>query len=62
MGKAGQLLLDRETEYTGLGALDPDDPGTIYLSTPIDRAAAPNWAHNRFFDGTSGMTVGAGGR
>ena len=29
LGKAGQLLLDRETEYTGLGALDPDDPGTI---------------------------------
>jgi hypothetical protein len=27
---------DDEQDYTGLGALDPDDPTTIYISTPYD--------------------------
>lgn len=34
--KAGPKLYDDEQDYTGLGALDPDDPSTIFISTPYD--------------------------
>jgi hypothetical protein len=34
--KAGPKLYDSEQDYTGLGALDPDDPTTIFISTPYD--------------------------
>ncbi|HEY7376847.1 MAG TPA: hypothetical protein VIF57_32110, partial [Polyangia bacterium] len=34
--KAGAKLYASEEDYTGLGALDPDDPHTIYISTPYD--------------------------
>lgn len=34
--RAGKKLYGSEQDYTGLGALDPDDPGTIYVSTPLD--------------------------
>lgn len=34
--KAGTKLYGDEQDYTGLGALDPDDPSTIYVSTPYD--------------------------
>ena len=34
--KAGPKLYAAEQDYTGLGALDPDDPHTIYISTPYD--------------------------
>jgi hypothetical protein len=34
--KAGPKLYASEEDYTGLSALDPDDPHTIYISTPYD--------------------------
>jgi hypothetical protein len=34
--KAGPKLYDSEEDYTGLSALDPDDPHTIYVSTIYD--------------------------
>ncbi len=36
LAKAGSHLYADEQDYTGLGALVPDDPTTIYLSTPYD--------------------------
>jgi hypothetical protein len=42
--KAGPKLYSSEQDYTGLGALVPDDPTTIYISTPYDprdEAVAP---------------------
>ena len=34
--RAGTKLYDSEQDYTGLGALDPDNPHVIYVSTPYD--------------------------
>jgi len=36
LAKAGPQLYGDEQDYTGLGALHPDDPTTIYISTPYD--------------------------
>ena len=36
LAKAGTKLYAAEQDYTGLGALVPDDPTTIYISTPFD--------------------------
>jgi hypothetical protein len=36
IAKAGARLYSSEQDYTGLIALDPHDPNTIYMSTPID--------------------------
>ena len=36
LGKAGKKMYDSEQDYTGLGALDPNNPATIYISTPYD--------------------------
>jgi hypothetical protein len=33
IGKAGTKMYDSEQDYTGLGALCPDDPGKIYISS-----------------------------
>jgi hypothetical protein len=38
LAKAGTKLYDSEQDYTGLGALDPDNPHVIYISTPFDPA------------------------
>ena len=36
LAKAGTKLYAAEQDYTGLGALVPDDPTTIYISTPFN--------------------------
>jgi len=36
LGRAGKKLYSSEQDYTGLGALDPNDASTIYISTPFD--------------------------
>lgn len=36
LGKAGLKLYASEQDYTGLGALCPNDPNTIYISTTYD--------------------------
>jgi hypothetical protein len=33
---AGKKMYDSEQDYVGLGALHPNDPNTIYISTPYD--------------------------
>jgi autotransporter-associated beta strand protein len=36
LAKAGGFLYAAENDYTGLGALHPNDPNTLYISTKID--------------------------
>jgi len=36
LGKAGSKMYWSEQDYVGLGALHPNDPNTIYISTPFD--------------------------
>jgi hypothetical protein len=36
LGKAGAKMYSSEQDYVGLGALHPNDPNTIYISTPFD--------------------------
>jgi hypothetical protein len=36
LGKAGKKMYSSEQDYVGLGALHPNDPKTIYISTPFD--------------------------
>jgi hypothetical protein len=36
LGKAGKKMYSSEADYTGLAALCPDDPNTLYISTPND--------------------------
>jgi len=36
LGKAGLKLVSTEEDYTGLGALCPNDPNVLYISTPYD--------------------------
>ena len=36
IGKAGTKMYDSEQDYTGLGALCPDDPDRIYISSPYN--------------------------
>ena len=36
LAHAGVKLYDSEQDYTGLGALDPNNPQVIYISTPYD--------------------------
>ena len=57
---AGTRLYPGEDDYTGLGALDPDDPSSVYLSTdahPVSGAplvsAADGRRHRELFRGVS---------
>ena len=36
LGKAGSKMYSSEQDYVGLGALNPDNPDVIYISTPFD--------------------------
>lgn len=36
LGKAGRKMYSSEQDYVGLGALHPNDPDIIYISTPFD--------------------------
>jgi hypothetical protein len=36
LAQAGKKLYQDEEDYTGLGALDPDNPQVIYISTPFN--------------------------
>lgn len=57
---AGTRLYAGEDDYTGLAALDPADPGVVYLSTNADPdsgepliSAADGQRHHELFRGTS---------
>jgi BNR repeat-containing family member len=60
MAYAGTRLYPGEDDYTGLVALDPNDPGVVYISTDADpRSGAPlvssadQRRHHELFRGTS---------
>jgi len=40
VAQMGKMLYLSEEDYTGLGALNPGDPNTIYVSTPLDPRTA----------------------
>jgi hypothetical protein len=54
LGETGPKLYDSEQDYTGGGALHPDDPHTLYISTTIDpRDGATDLTKHEIFRGTS---------
>jgi hypothetical protein len=56
MAKAGARLYSSEQDYTGLVALDPQDPNIVYMSTTIDpRDQADLHVHEIFKGVTSDM-------
>jgi putative BNR repeat neuraminidase len=54
LAKAGPTLYPGEQDYVGLGALHPDDPRTIYISTTIDpRNDTTHLGKHEIFQGTT---------
>jgi hypothetical protein len=53
LGKAGLKLYASEQDYTGLGALCPNDPNTIYISTPYDPRDNTNLGVREIFKGVT---------
>jgi hypothetical protein len=53
LGKAGPKLFGSEEDYTGLGALHPNDPNTLYMSTPIDPRDGKSLGNHEIFQGKS---------
>jgi hypothetical protein len=59
LGKAGLKLYPSEEDYTGLGALCPDDPNTLYISTTIDPRNNAQLAVHEIFKGVTTDTGAA---
>ena len=53
LGKAGPGLDDREQDYIGLIALDPNAPNTVYASTPIDPRSGDSLGTREIFRGVT---------
>lgn len=53
LAEAGPRLFRREEDYTGLAALDPNTPGVVYISTPIDPGTGNRQAHHELYQGKS---------
>lgn len=51
LGKAGPPLFPGEPDYTGGGALAPDDPNTVYISTPVDPRDGAQLGVHEIFEG-----------
>lgn len=51
LGRAGAKLFSSEEDYTGLGALHPNDPSTIFISTPIDPSSGRTLGNHEIFQG-----------
>lgn len=51
--RAGKMLYSTQKDYTGLGALCPDDPNTIFVSTPIDPRSGTNLNVHEIFKGVT---------
>jgi hypothetical protein len=47
----GEPLYPREQDYTGLAAIDPKDPSTIYVSTAIDPRDDTDTNHREIYKG-----------
>ncbi len=53
LGKAGPGLDEREQDYIGLIALDPNAPNTVYASTPIDPRSGDSLGTREIFRGVT---------
>ena len=54
LNKAGFKFYSSEADYVGLGALDPNDPNTLYISSPYDpRDTTTNLVVREIFKGTT---------
>lgn len=53
LAKAGARLWDSEQDYTGLGAVDPNNPNVVYVSTTIDPRDGHSLKHHEIFKGVS---------
>ncbi|MDZ7261252.1 MAG: T9SS type A sorting domain-containing protein [candidate division KSB1 bacterium] len=53
LGKAGSKMYSSEQDYVGLGALHPNDPNTIYISTPFDPRDDSNLTVREIFKGVT---------
>jgi hypothetical protein len=53
LGQAGKKMYGSEADYTGLGALDPNDPNTIYISTHIDPRTDADITYREIFKGAT---------
>ncbi|MEO6098201.1 MAG: BNR-4 repeat-containing protein [Fibrobacteria bacterium] len=51
LGKAGSKLFGSEQDYTGLGALHPNDPDVLYMSTPFDPRDGKSLSNHEIFQG-----------
>ena len=49
----GALFPGQETDYTGLGALDPNNPSVLYISTNVDPTTSTPLAHHEIFKGVT---------
>lgn len=49
----GQLFGGNETDYTGLGAFDPNDPNVLYISTEINPLTSSQTAHHEIYKGVT---------
>ena len=56
LGKAGLKLYYSEQDYTGLGALCPNDPNSLYISTTIDPRDNTNLLKHEIFKGVTSDT------
>lgn len=53
VAKMGSGLYARERDYTGLAAIDPQDPSTVFVSTPIDPATGAELSRHELFRGVT---------
>ena len=53
LGQAGKKMYGSEADYTGLGALHPNDPNTIYISTHIDPRDDIDITYREIFKGVT---------
>ena len=51
MAKAGGYLYEREDDYTGLAAIDPDDTSVVYISSDIDPRSGDETKHYEIYRG-----------
>ncbi|MBN1910631.1 MAG: BNR-4 repeat-containing protein, partial [Pirellulales bacterium] len=51
LARMGEPLYSTEQDYTGLGAIDPQDPSTIYISTAFDPRDDTETAHREIYKG-----------
>jgi hypothetical protein len=53
LGQAGEKMYGSEADYTGLGALDPNDPSTVYISTHVDPRNDIDITYREIFKGVT---------